>query len=59
VWEDVDSAFDTFLAHVRPAVSGHPLPFALWTLVFSKAALFALVRRQTIAFRQSLPKKLI
>ena len=50
----VDVALDTFLSHVGPGVSAHPLPLALGALVLSEAALLALVRSETFTFGPSL-----
>lgn len=50
VWVHVDVALDALLSHVGPGVPTHPFSLALGTLVFAEAALFALVRGQTLAF---------
>lgn len=50
VWVHVDVALDALLPHVGPGVPAHPFSFALGTLVLTKAALFALVRGQTLSF---------
>lgn len=46
VWVDIDEAFDTLLACVRPAVTTHPFAFAQGALELAKATFLALVRRQ-------------
>ena len=46
----VDVALDALLPHVGPGVAAHPFSLALGTLVLAEAALFALVRGQTLAF---------
>lgn len=51
---NINMAFDAFLSHVGPRVSTHPLPFALWALVFTKAPFLALVWSQSFAFRPCL-----
>lgn len=50
MWVDIDVTFDAFLSHVGPTVTAHPLSFAFGTLVFSKAAFFALIRCQSFTF---------
>ena len=50
VWVDIDMAFDALLPHVSPAVSAHPLPFALGTFVLPKAPLLTLVGCQALSF---------
>lgn len=47
---------DALLAHIGPAVARHPLALALGTLIFAKAPLLALVRRQALALRSCLQK---
>lgn len=51
---DVYVTLDALLPHISPAVARHPLTLALGTLVLAEAALFALVRRQALAFRSCL-----
>ena len=46
----VNVALDALLPHVGPGVAAHPFSLALGTLVLAEAALFALVRGQTLAF---------
>lgn len=46
----VDVALDALLPHVGPGVPAHPFSLALGTLVFTEAALFALVWGQTLSF---------
>lgn len=46
----VDVALDALLSHVGPGVPAHPFSLALGTLVLTEAALFALVRGQTLSF---------
>lgn len=50
VWVHVNVALDALLPHVGPGVAAHPFSLALGTLVLAEAALFALVRGQTLAF---------
>lgn len=50
----VDVTLDALLAHIGPAVARHPFALALGTLVFAKAPLLALVRRQALALRSCL-----
>lgn len=50
VWVHVDVALDALLPHVGPGIPTHPFSLALGTLVLAKAALFALVWGQTLAF---------
>lgn len=47
---------DALLAHIGPAVARHPFALAFGTLVFAKAPLLALVRRQAFALRSCLRK---
>jgi len=47
---------DALLAHISPTVARHPFTFALGTLVFAKAPLLALIRRQALALRSCLWK---
>lgn len=56
MWIDVDVALDTFLSHVGPRVTAHPLPLTLWTLVFAKASLLALVGGQAFSFGSGLQR---
>lgn len=46
----VDVALDTFLSHVGPGVSTHPLPFAFGAFVLSEASLFPLIGCQSFTF---------
>lgn len=50
MWVHVDVALDALLPHVGPGVPAHPFSLALGTLVFTEAALFALVWGQTLSF---------
>lgn len=47
---NIDVAFDTFLPHICPGVSRHPLPLAFGALVFSKTSLLSLIRCQSLTF---------
>lgn len=53
----IDVALDAFLPHVGPGVPAHPFSLALGTLVLTEAALFALVRGQTLSFGSCLENK--
>lgn len=57
VWINLDLAFDTFLCHVRPWVSRHPLALALCTFVFAEATFFTLVRSTTFVLLPRLLSK--
>lgn len=46
----VDVALNALLPHVGPGVPTHPFSLAFRTLVLAKAALLALVWRQTLTF---------
>lgn len=54
VWVDINVALDTFLSHIGPGVSAHPLPLTLRALVFSEAPLLPLIRRQSLSFGSGL-----
>lgn len=55
----VDVALYALLTHVRPAIAGHPLTFALRALVLAEAPLFALIRCEAFAFRTCLEQFLL
>lgn len=46
----IDVALDALLPHVCPGVPAHPFSLAFGALVLAKAALLALVWRQTLTF---------
>jgi hypothetical protein len=53
----VDVALDALLPHVGPRVPTHPFSLAFGALVLAKAALLALVRRQTLTFGACLERQ--
>lgn len=50
----VDVALDTFLPHVGPGVSTHPLPFTFGAFVLSEASLLPLIGCQSFTFGSGL-----
>lgn len=57
MWIHIDVAFDTFLSHVSPGVSTHPLPLTLGALVLAKASFFPLIGCESFAFGSGLGKE--
>lgn len=53
----VDVTLDTFLTHIGPGVSTHPLSFAFRTLVLAKASLLPLVGGQSFTFGPGLKRQ--
>lgn len=51
---DINMALNAFLSHVSPWISRHPLAFAFWTLVFTKASFASLIRSFSFTFRTGL-----
>lgn len=51
---NVDVALYTFLSHVGPGVTTHPLPLAFRTFIFTETSLLSLIRRQAFTFGSSL-----
>lgn len=57
VWIHIDVALDALLPHVCRGVTAHPFSLAFGALVLAKAALLALVRRQTLTFGACLERQ--
>lgn len=54
MWINIYVAFYAFLAHIGPAVAGHPFALAFGALVLAEASFFSLIRRKAFAFGSSL-----